>query len=160
MDCTLLALDNDGQWDEFIFGQGISVLLAFSLIKRGESPEVFAFHPLVHCWSRERMAKHEQHRMHEMGSIILSCAIQWKFASYDYALRQLILPHIKANESYGRQIEVIKHYYDDAYRNFALVMKENGDWDTAEELEVQVIDMRKKHLGAEHPFNLTSMPNV
>ena len=31
LDYTLLGLDNDGHWDEFIFGQGISVLLSFSL---------------------------------------------------------------------------------------------------------------------------------
>ena len=33
-DHTLLGLDINGHWDEFIFGQGISVLLSFSLIKR------------------------------------------------------------------------------------------------------------------------------
>ena len=31
---TLLTLDNSGQWDEFIFGQGMSVLLSFSLMRR------------------------------------------------------------------------------------------------------------------------------
>ena len=34
LDRTLLSLDNDGHWDEFIFGQGIAVLLSFSLMKR------------------------------------------------------------------------------------------------------------------------------
>ena len=33
LDYTLLGLDNDGHWDEFVFGQGISVLLSFSLMK-------------------------------------------------------------------------------------------------------------------------------
>ena len=45
---TLLGLDNDGNWDEFIFGQGISVLLSFSLVKRGQSFQTFSVHPLVH----------------------------------------------------------------------------------------------------------------
>ena len=54
LDCTLLALDNNGHWDEFIFGQGISVLLSFSLMKRlgDESSEMLSVHPLVHCWSQ------------------------------------------------------------------------------------------------------------
>ena len=32
LDYTLLGLDNDGHWDKFVFGQGISVL-SFSLMK-------------------------------------------------------------------------------------------------------------------------------
>ena len=37
LDRTLLALDNNGHWDEFMFGQGIAVLLSFSLMKRDKS---------------------------------------------------------------------------------------------------------------------------
>ena len=160
LDHTLLALDNDGHWDDFIFGQGIGVLLSFSLMKRGHSSETFSIHPLVHCWSREQMLTTEQQRMYEMGSIILSCAIPCRFASQDYALRQLIFPHIKANELYGSQMGLIKQYYDDKYMNFALVMQENGDWNNAEQLLVQVVDMRKKLLGAEHAETLVSMGNL
>ena len=72
LDYTLLGLDNDGHWDEFIFGQGISVLLSFSLMKREQSLKTFSVHPLVHYWSRERMSKSEQKKMCEMGSTILS----------------------------------------------------------------------------------------
>ena len=98
LDRTLLALDDNGHWDEFIFGQGIAVLLSFSLMKRDESSEMLSVHPLVHCWSREQMTKSEQQRMYEMGSIILCCAISRKLSGYDYGLRRLIYPHIKANE--------------------------------------------------------------
>ena len=48
LDHTLLALDNNGHWDEFIFGQGIAVLLSFSLMKRDESSEMLSVHSLVH----------------------------------------------------------------------------------------------------------------
>ena len=34
LDCTLLSLDSTGHWDEFVFGQGIAILLSFSLMKR------------------------------------------------------------------------------------------------------------------------------
>ena len=53
LDRTFLALDNNGYWDEFIFGQGITVLLSFSLMKRDQLSEMLSIHPLVHCWSRE-----------------------------------------------------------------------------------------------------------
>ena len=37
LDNTLLALDNGGHWDDFIYRQGVGVLLSFSLIKRDQS---------------------------------------------------------------------------------------------------------------------------
>ena len=43
LDYTLLSLDNNGHWDEFIFGQGIGVLLSFSLMKREQSQKHFLF---------------------------------------------------------------------------------------------------------------------
>jgi len=63
---SLLALDDDGLWDDLIFGQGISILFSFSLIKRGQTLEMLSFHPLVHSWSREKMAKSERERMCQM----------------------------------------------------------------------------------------------
>jgi hypothetical protein len=156
LDHTLLALDNDGQWDEFIFGQGISVLLSFSLMRKEDSSDILSVHPLVHYWSRERMMKSEQEKMCQMGSKILSCAIPWRFTSQDYALRRLIFPHIKINESHKKT----EQYYDDKFRNFALVMEENGDWNTAEVLRNQMIEMRRKLLGPEHPDTLSSMGNL
>ena len=160
LDHNLLALDNNGDWDDFIFGQGLAVLLSFSLIKKGQLVDFFSIHPLVHCWSREQMSKSNQQRIYEMGSIILSHAIPWRFTSQDYTLRQLIFPHIKANELYRSQMQLIKQYHDKSYRKFAVVMKENGDWKNAEQLEVKVMEMMQKVLGAEHPQTLTSMGNM
>ena len=160
LDRTLLALDTNGHWDEFIFGQGIAVLLSFSLMKRDKSSEMLSVHPLVHCWSREQISKSEQQRMYEMGSTILCCAISRRLSSYDYGLRRLIFPHITANESHGSQMGLTKKYYDDKWNNFIFVMSEIGDWKNAEQLEVQVLDMRKKMLGVEHLHTLISMGNL
>ena len=86
LDHTLLALDNDGQWDEFIFGQGMRVLLSFSLMKRGYSSEIVSIHPLVHCWSWEQMLKSGWQRMFQTGRIILSCAISLGNTSEDFGM--------------------------------------------------------------------------
>src|SRR5271155_478778 len=77
LDHTLLIVNEDGQWDDFKFGEGISVLLSFSLIKRASN--MLSVHPLVHCWTRERMSKVDQQRASEMGNSILSCAISWRY---------------------------------------------------------------------------------
>src|SRR5438045_2386777 len=41
-----------------------------------------------------------------------------------------------------------------------LVYYNDGEWKKAEELEVQVMDTRKRVLGAEHPDTLSSMANL
>jgi tetratricopeptide (TPR) repeat protein len=157
LDHTLLALDSNGQWDEFVFGQGIGVLLSFSLIRKEHLSEMLSVHPLVHYWSQEQMMKSAQQQMYEIGSTILSCAIPLGFTSQDYILRRLIFPHIKANELHGIQMKLIRQYYDDKFNNFAFVLWENGDWDTAEQLQDKIIEMRKKLLGTEHPATLSSI---
>ena len=57
LDYTLLGLDNNGDWDGFIFEQGMAVLLAFSLIRKGQASETVSIHPLVHSWSQEKILK-------------------------------------------------------------------------------------------------------
>ena len=160
LDYTLLGLDNDGHWDEFIFGLGISVLLSFSLIKREPSLKTFSLHPLVHYWSRERISKSDQQKMCLMGSTILSCAISERYEIQHYRLRRIIFLHIKANKIHERQIGIIEQYYDDKWSNFALVLRKNGDLNNAEKLAVQVMDMRKKLLGVEHLDTLNSMAHL
>ena len=85
-----------------------------------------------------------------MGGIILCCAISQRLSSYDYGLRRLIFPHIKANELDGNQMGLTKKYYDDKWNNFLFVIREIGDWKHAEQLGVQVLEKRKKMLGEEH----------
>jgi tetratricopeptide (TPR) repeat protein len=160
LDYTLLVVDNDGQWDEFVFGQGIGVLLSFSLMRKEHSSEMLSVHPLVHYWSREQMVKSVQQQMCEMGSTILSCAIPLELTSLDYILRRLIFPHIKANKLHEIQIRLTRKYYNDKFSNFAFVLWENGDWDTAEQLQDKIIEMRKKLLGPEHPDTLLTMGNL
>ena len=59
-----------------------------------------------------------------------------------------------------KHLGLIQQYYDDKWANFAQVLGENGDWNSAEELEIQVMEMRKEFLGAEHPSTLLSMGNL
>jgi hypothetical protein len=160
LDRTLLSLDNNGHWDDFIYRQGIGILLSFSLIKRDQSLKMLSVHPLIHCWSREQMSKTEQQRMYEIGTTILSCAISQRLTGYDYGLRQLIFLHIKANELHGSEMGLTKKYYDDQYNNFMFVMGEIGDWNNAEQLATQVLYMRKKLLGAKNPYTLRTMGNL
>ena len=160
LDHTLLALDNDGHWDDIIYRQGVAVLLSFSLIKRDLSLKMLSIHPLIHCWSREKMSKTEQERMFDIGTIILSCAISRRLTAYDYGLRQLIFSHIKANDLHGSEMGLAKRYYDDKWDNFIFVMQEYGDWNNVEQLATEALNMRKKKLGAKHQKTIVSMATL
>lgn len=51
----------------------------------------------------------------------------------------------------------------DGQRNFETAcncLSTDGRWKEAEELEVQVMELRKRVLGPEHPDTLTSMSNL
>jgi tetratricopeptide (TPR) repeat protein len=48
----------------------------------------------------------------------------------------------------------------DQYANLASTYRNQGRWKEAEELFVQVMETRKRVLGAEHPDTLTSMSNL
>jgi hypothetical protein len=44
--------------------------------------------------------------------------------------------------------------------NLASTYRDQGRWDEAEKLEVQVIETSKTKLGVDHPSTLTSMANL
>ena len=50
-----------------------------------------------------------------------------------------------------------KKYYDDKWNSFIFVLREVQDWKHAEQLGVQILNMRKKLLGAVHLHILCSM---
>jgi hypothetical protein len=55
LDQRLLPQNKTGTWNNLLFGEGIRILLSFSLIRRGPSDNVYAMHPLVHTWGRDRL---------------------------------------------------------------------------------------------------------
>jgi tetratricopeptide (TPR) repeat protein len=155
----LLNLRNGGTWDPSIFRDGIRILLSFSLVKTS-SEGFYCVHPLVHCWSRDRMSQIEQQKIGCSVKALLSRSITHRYASEDYAYRRRLLPHIKAVECYVADAGTRKMYNEEEYTNFAFVLSENGYWKEAEKLEVDVMETRARVLGAEHPETLVSMMNL
>jgi hypothetical protein len=91
---------------------------------------------------------------------LLAQSITFQFASQDYAFHCTLLPHINANEQYANEVGTPQMYDDVQMNRFALVFYENGYWNEAEKLEVDVMELRKRLLGAEHPRTLSSMANL
>src|SRR6202035_3857515 len=96
----LLVCNKSGKWDQLFFREGIRILISYSLINRS-GPGVYSMHPLLHCWSRDRMLQSELHTRCMSAKALLAQSISLQFASQDYALRHTLLSHTQANEKYG-----------------------------------------------------------
>jgi tetratricopeptide (TPR) repeat protein len=155
----LLACNKSGKWDRSFFREGIQMLISHSLINKSGSG-VYSMHPLVHCWSRDRMLQSEQQMRCMSAKTLLAQSITFKFASQDYAFRRALLLHIKANEKYGDELGISQIDDDVQMSRFALVFNESGYWNEAEKLQENVIELRKRLLGTEHPHTLSSMANL
>jgi hypothetical protein len=105
------------------------------------------------------MAKEEQQSRCLSANILLSLSITFEFSKEDYAFRRTLIPHIVANQK-GVQTGISIPYDDDQCTRFGLALYENGLWQDAERLFVQVMETRSRVLGAEHPDTLLSMGNL
>jgi hypothetical protein len=130
------------------------MLISYSLIKKKDFG-VYSMHHLVHCWIHDRMLLPEQQTRCMTAKALLAQSITFQFASQDYAFHCTLLPHIKANEQYANEVGITQMYDDDIQMSrFGLVCYENGYWNEAEKLQVDVMEVKKRLLGAEHPHTL------
>jgi tetratricopeptide (TPR) repeat protein len=156
----LLQLDQGGSWDPMYFWEGIRVLLSYSLVKKAAMSGIYLLHPLVHCWSRDSMSLEVQQTSSSSASILLSSSITFYYTTMDYMFRRNLVPHIKAIDQYTAELGIQKEYDDEQYTHFALAFHEAGSWNEEEKLEVQVMQMRNRVLGEEHPDTLSAMGNL
>ena len=160
LDQTLLPLNKRGAWDSFIFREGIQILLSFSLIK-SPSDCVYAMHPLVHTWGRDRILLSEKKQCHLMAYVTLSCSLRWD-RNQPYGFRRALVTHIRANIEHSRSEsnEIGVSYLDDAYYKFGMLLYEQGYFKEAETLQNKVLDARNRILGVEHPDTSRAIGNL
>ncbi|KAL8744495.1 MAG: hypothetical protein Q9190_003274 [Brigantiaea leucoxantha] len=154
----LLRLRLDGRWDSQIFRQGVQTLLSFSLIGQESSRGRYFMHRLVHLWAYDRLTVAEKGRFCDQARDILKRSIAWRFASSDYTFRRDLLSHITTAQRLSNLSSMI--FQKEGIAEFALAFSEAGRWKEAEELDVQVMETRKRVLGEEHPHTLTNIANL
>jgi tetratricopeptide (TPR) repeat protein len=161
LDQRLLPLNKTGTWDNFIFREGIRILLSFSLIRRGPSDNVYAMHPLVHTWGRDRLTLNKRKRCCLIAYVTLSCSLRWD-ASQQYGFQRTLVTHVRANVEYlkSEDDENTVSYMDDAYVKFGRLLWQQGYSREAETLEIEVLDARHRILGVEHPDTINAMANL
>jgi tetratricopeptide (TPR) repeat protein len=160
LDHRFLSVNEEGVWDVLLFREATHQLLALSLITKLPSSNFYTVHPLVHSWTRDRMSIQDQTLYCKMAFIILACSISWETTSQDYALRQDLVTHIKANFEYSMQAKCKVSFYDDAYTRLALVFRESGYYHEGLQLELQVLEQRKMILGDEHLDTIWALSNL
>jgi len=159
---------NSEEWDEDIFERAIDTLQSFSLVKREkyEGHPIYTLHPLVSSWTRERLSDAEQLLFQQSVVCLLNRSIQSTFGDSDTDLgfRRRLFIHVEACRKLFPEYFVCHEATEPDVLwemvNFAMVYIEFGSWKKAEELEVQVMETRKRVLGQEHPDTLTSMANL
>ena len=156
----LLQLGEDQSWNEIFFHEGIRILRSFSLIKEGAFSGSYAIHPLMHKWNRDRMDISEKQVMHKVAKLILVHSIPLHDKTEDFAFRRLLFVHIKANYQFQQENHIGKEFDDLEYNRFSRVLQENGMLKDAEDLQYEVMRIRKKRFGEIHRSTLISMANL
>jgi tetratricopeptide (TPR) repeat protein len=143
-----------------VFREGICTLVSYLLIKKAAIRGVYSLHPLMHCWSRDHMSHEEQKTKSALAATMLSSSITFHFTAKDLAFCRALIPHLKALNQYTTEVGFLLPYQDKQYTCFSLAYHEAGYWKEAEELQVAVMQMRKRILGEEHPDTLRSVGNL
>ena len=99
LDQRLLLHNELGTWDNFVFREGLRILLSFSLIKKSASDCVYAMHPLVHTWGRDRLTLNQRKECCLMAYVTLSCSVRWD-ACQPYGFQRALVTHVRANMEY------------------------------------------------------------
>jgi tetratricopeptide (TPR) repeat protein len=154
LDAKILFLNERKAWNKLQFQAGIQVLLSFSLIR--SSGKMYSIHPLVHSWSRDRIFKSETDKQHLIAKALLSCSVDL-YDCDNYEFCGFLVPHIRASNRHAAEMQLTNDYYDDESDRFSLVFRHTGNWNEAENLQMQVMDMRKAKLGPGHRHTLLSM---
>ncbi len=157
LDAKILFLNERKGWDKIQFQAGIQVLVSFSLIR--SSGKMYSIHPLVHSWSRDRIFKSETDKQYLIAKALLSCSVDL-YDRDNYEFCGFLVPHIRASNSHAAELQLINSYHDDEYDRFSLVFSHTGNWNEAENLQMQVMEMRKAKLGPSHIQTLVSMRDL
>ena len=122
---------------------------------------MYAMHPLVHAWGRDKLALNERKECCLMAYIILSCSLRFN-AGQAYEFWRTLVTHMRANlEHIKSEVDQnIVSYMDDAYEKFGMLLSEQCYSKEAETLQMKVLDERNKNLGVEHPNTLDALGNL
>ncbi|KAF9000008.1 hypothetical protein BDQ17DRAFT_727144 [Cyathus striatus] len=152
MEKELFHIDDDNEWDEYLFNKAVSILLSLALIKK-ESVKYLSLHPLIQLWCQDRL--HVNERMHwiENASGILSASISYDDTADEYKYTQEIALHVL-------QIVSKVSYYCDTFNKFAIALKKAGNYKEVQNVLIKIVENNKELIGENDPDTLSSINNL
>jgi tetratricopeptide (TPR) repeat protein len=137
----------------------IKILDKYALVTRRPAESALDVHQLVHLALRERLQV--QRRLQHWTQHTITQLLQ-VFPDDDYSNRskwRRLLPHVQYALSHSLMDDDNEERLDLAWK-CARALYSDGRYEEAEELEVQVMQTRKRVLGDEHPKTLIIMGNL
>lgn len=152
----LLHPNRDGDFKARI-RSAIRVLSDYSIVEYEPNTRTCGLHPVIHGWARERLDDAEQRKWLSTTISVLSLSISPNFEASGRKFRQLLIPHMDlCLETLVKQFPSYPETLDRAaeIEKFAIVYAENGLWEKARDLQIKVLDFRRKYLGRWHDATL------
>ncbi|KAK4652120.1 hypothetical protein QC762_0099710 [Podospora pseudocomata] len=147
------------KWDDFRYQQGCRLLLRYSLLQRVDGGWAgVTMHGLVR-WRAMLSHRSRPWRQWYMVFVLAACYQNIEEEQPEFR-RHLVghLPDIHGDD--GQEREYFLRYPSFIGETIGRIYYDEGRWEEAEKLQVQVMETRKTKLGADHPDTLTSMINL
>ena len=154
----LLQLDKSLKWNSDRFRQGVQVLISLSLVKPGTSGTSYDIHPLVHAWSRERMAETSVDACARSTCAILSRSVHSRDRQEnDERFRQALVPHLNAWCQHTSFELSTRNYGDAECMQLGYAFERAGYDKKSEAFYKLAMECRKSALGPGHSDTLLSI---
>lgn len=155
---TLFCLCLDGSQKSQNFRQGIQKLIFFSLIGRDNSQRHFFLYRLVYFQIFDCLIVVKRDYFRNVTRDVLIKSITQRFKTNNYAFRQDLLLYIIALQCQTTlSLGLTK---GQGLAKFALVFFEARRQKEAKQLEMRIIETRKRMLSEKHSNTLTSIVNL
>ena len=155
----LLRCYGSGEWNPLAFRAGIRKLRSYSLVKVNDlNGNSYSIHSLIHSWSLDRMTDEEERKNFFWASTLLANSITLN--NEDRVFRRKLIPHLTSWMSRRKSIGHTTSLAENQVLKFGHTFYENGFYNSAEELQREVLESWKRVLGAEHPYTLMAMDNL
>jgi tetratricopeptide (TPR) repeat protein len=160
MQVLLLSRGKDNEWDDFSYRASVKLLLRYGLVRPvGEPWKGITMHSLVQWRAGVGMNRRRHWRMY-LAFMAAACVNVGKVAE-TVRFRRHVVVHLPPNErllngSSGMEEEGLWWMWS----MVGQVLWEEGRWKEGEELEVKVLEARRRVLGEEHPDTIIAMANL
>ncbi|KAL8909884.1 MAG: hypothetical protein Q9171_004797 [Xanthocarpia ochracea] len=155
----VLAFDGK-EWDDFCYRQGRNVLIRYNLLQRTQGDwSGIRMHGLVQ-WRATKFGQAMPWDRWHLIATTAACAQLLKETARPEFRRHMVthIPDLSRKCLIRLGIDEARMPF--VWKTVGRTYFDEGRWEEAEELHVQVMQTRKRVLGEEHPSTLTSMANL